>query len=384
VKAISKNLQGASGPSLDNRRVAAGAVDLALVAAGGAVIVLAAGGSLTGLLAVVILGWALFYYYATESQGGQTVGKRLLGLRVERQSGGEATEREIVTRTLLRIIDGIGFYVVGLVTMMVTGERRQRLGDLAAGTVVVDDSGAAKPKAVSKVSTMAAAPAVPAAPAQTSGPNTGPTLEAELFEPEPEYHPELQDEDALDAVALAEAGFFAASDPEPDAEAEPEQDLSADLAEDESPRIEIISEAEEAEAFPSAVVDDADHGYSPEPFGADWDLGGSADEDEPVAAEEPAEEAGDDEHDALPRVSSPALAELAEDVAASAKERDPDAERAEEPVAEAEDEELTVKTVDTVSPMDLVMSSGEDEDDAEAEADAEASRDRAGSPRGGA
>ena len=122
MKAISKNLQGASGPSLDNRRAAAGAVDLALVAIGGGVIVLAAGGSLTGLLAVVILGWALFYYYATESHSGQTVGKRLLGLRVERQAGGEATEREIVTRTILRLIDGIGFYLVGLVTMMVTGE----------------------------------------------------------------------------------------------------------------------------------------------------------------------------------------------------------------------------------------------------------------------
>ncbi len=86
-------------------------------------------------------------------------------------------------------------------------------------------------------------------------------------------------------------------------------------------------------------------------------------------------------------MSSPALAELAEDVAASAKERDPDAERDEEPVAEAaepeavtEDDELTVKTVETVSPMDLVMSSGQDED----EEDAEAPHHRAGSPRGAA
>ena len=388
MKAISKNLQGASGPSLDNRRAAAGAVDLALVVAGGAVIVLAAGGTLTGLLAVVILGWALFYYYATESAGGQTLGKRLLGLRVERQGGGEATEREIVTRTVLRIIDGIGFYLVGLVTMMVTGERRQRLGDLAAGTVVVDGSGAATPKAVSKVSTMAAAPA---APPRTSGPSTGPTLEAELFEPEPEYHPELQDEDALDAAALAEAGFFAPSDHEPDAEpeaephveVEPEEDLGADLAEDESPRIEIISEAEEAEAFPSALGNDQDHGYAPEPFGADWDLGESADEEEPVAAED----AGDDDHGAMPSVSSPALAELAEDVAASAKERDPDAEPAEEPVAEsdepgasAEDDELTVKTVETVSPMDLVMGSGKHEDEDEEDAES-AARPRGQSSR---
>ena len=55
-------------------------------------------------------------------------------------------------------------------------------------------------------------------------------------------------------------------------------------------------------------------------------------------------------------------------MAASAKDRDPDAERAEEePVAEAAEpeapaeEELTVKTVETVSPMDLVMGSREDE-----------------------
>ncbi len=363
-------------------------------------IVLAAGGTVTALLGVVILGWALLYYYATESQSGQTLGKRLLGLRVERQDGGAAGEREIVTRTVLRIVDGIGFYLVGLVTMMVTGDRRQRLGDLAAGTVVVDGSGTATSKAASQVSTTAAAPA---APPPASSPHRAPTLEAELFEPEPEYHPELQDEDALDAAALADAGFFGVAAAEPDAEAEhvaeaePEEDLRADLEEDQSPRIEIISEAEVAEAFPSGAVHDGDHGYAPEPFGADWDLGGPADEHEPVAAEEPADEAvsdpgpdtgsGDHDHGDLPRVSSPALAELAEDVAASAKERDPEAERAEEPVAEAaepgasaEDEELTVKTVETVSPMDLVMSSGQDED----EEDAEAPHHRAGSPRGAA
>ncbi len=383
MKAISKNLLGASGPSLDNRRVAAGVVDLAVVGAGALVIFLAAGGTMTGLLGVVMVGWALFYYYATESQGGQTLGKRLLGLRVERQGGGTPGEREIVMRTLLRIVDGVGFYLVGLVTMMATGERRQRLGDMAAGTVVVDGGATAAPKAASKVSTMAAPSAAPAAPAPTSPPANAPTLEAELFAPEPEFHPELQDEAYLDEAALADAGIFGLADPEaisdaepepdpePEAVTEPEEDLGADLAEDESPRIEIISEAEEEEAF-ATIEDGEDHGYAPEPFGADWDLGGSEETDEPVAAEEPAEEA--DDSPSLPRVSSPALAELAEDVAASARDRDPDAERAEEePVAEAAEpdapaeEELTVRTVETVSPMDLVMSSSDDEqDDAEA------------------
>ena len=39
-------------------------------------------------------------------------------------------------RTVLRLVDGLGVYLVGLIAMLATGERRQRLGDLAAGTIV--------------------------------------------------------------------------------------------------------------------------------------------------------------------------------------------------------------------------------------------------------
>ena len=46
--------------------------------------------------------------------------------------------REIAVRTVLRVIDGLFMYLVGLVVMLVTGQRRQRLGDMAAGTMVVD------------------------------------------------------------------------------------------------------------------------------------------------------------------------------------------------------------------------------------------------------
>ena len=179
--------------------------------------------------------------------------------------------------------------------------------------------------------------------------------------------------------------------PSPEAGEEPEEDLASDLFEDESPRIEIISEAEEEEAFASTVVDDGDQAYTPEPFGADWDLGGSGENGEPVAEEpagepepEPEAEAEADKADTLPRVSSPALRELADDVAASAKERDAGAERSDEPGGEPErrkgDDELTVRTVETVSPMDLVMSSGNDDEDE----DAEAPHHRAGSPGGAA
>ena len=45
---------------------------------------------------------------------------------------------EIAVRTVLRVVDGIGLYIVGLIVMLATGQRRQRLGDMAAGTIIVD------------------------------------------------------------------------------------------------------------------------------------------------------------------------------------------------------------------------------------------------------
>jgi uncharacterized RDD family membrane protein YckC len=129
-----------SGSKLDNRRVMAAIVDLLIVTAG-AVAVLLAGESLTGdrqgALGAVILGWALYYFFALESGGGQTIGKKLMKLRVVRADGRGAGMGEIAVRTILRVVDN---YLVGLIVMLATGERRQRVGDLAAGTIVVDAS----------------------------------------------------------------------------------------------------------------------------------------------------------------------------------------------------------------------------------------------------
>ena len=135
-----------TGPKLDNRRVLAAIVDLAVVVAGTMVILFAADalssdtGDVRGALSAVILGWALYYYFALESGDGQTVGKKLLKLRVVRADGRPAGMREIAVRTVLRVVDGIGLYIVGLIVMLATGQRRQRLGDMAAGTIIVDAS----------------------------------------------------------------------------------------------------------------------------------------------------------------------------------------------------------------------------------------------------
>lgn len=120
------------GPELDNRRVAAALIDLAVPVALALAVTLA-GLDLTVPMLIAVVGWTLFYFFALESNGGQTLGKRLMGVRVVRPDGGPADLRQVAIRTVVRIADG---HLVGLIVMLATGERRQRLGDLAAGTVV--------------------------------------------------------------------------------------------------------------------------------------------------------------------------------------------------------------------------------------------------------
>ena len=129
-----------SGSKLDNRRVLAALIDLVIVGAGWAVI-LAAAGKLSdpagGGLVAVGLGWALYYYFACESGSGQTVGKRVMNIRVVGVDGAPAGMREIALRTVLRVIDGLFLYLVGLIVMVATKERRGRLGDLVGDTMIV-------------------------------------------------------------------------------------------------------------------------------------------------------------------------------------------------------------------------------------------------------
>ena len=129
------------------RRISAALIDLALLVVLFIVLALTIGESeteggsaslnLSGASAAVNFALVLLYYFALEAAIGQTVGKRLLGLRVVRIDGSHPSVAAIALRTLLRIVDWLPFgYLVGFITMMVTGRRRQRLGDLAAKTSV--------------------------------------------------------------------------------------------------------------------------------------------------------------------------------------------------------------------------------------------------------
>src|ERR1022692_1469809 len=70
---------------------------------------------------------------------GQTLGKRLLGLRVIDAQGLRLQLPQIALRNLLRAVDGLPlFYLVGGTASLVS-RYGQRLGDLAANTVVAHE-----------------------------------------------------------------------------------------------------------------------------------------------------------------------------------------------------------------------------------------------------
>lgn len=99
---------------------------------------LGGGTELFGLavLLTFTLAWSYFVLLEWLWQG-QTVGKRLYGLRVIRDDGAPAGFVAVLIRNLIRIVDFLpGLYGLGLLMIIFT-THSQRLGDLAAGTYVV-------------------------------------------------------------------------------------------------------------------------------------------------------------------------------------------------------------------------------------------------------
>jgi uncharacterized RDD family membrane protein YckC len=74
---------------------------------------------------------------------GSTPGKRMAGIRILARDGGAPTTMALIIRNIFRLIDSLPvFYTIGLVTCFVTANR-VRIGDMAAGTLVIIDQSAA-------------------------------------------------------------------------------------------------------------------------------------------------------------------------------------------------------------------------------------------------
>jgi uncharacterized RDD family membrane protein YckC len=79
----------------------------------------------------------LFYTLTLESIfEGQTLGKRIMKIKVVKIDGYQSSFPDYLIRWSLRALDMIMFGVVGLITI-VSSKKSQRLGDMAAGTSVI-------------------------------------------------------------------------------------------------------------------------------------------------------------------------------------------------------------------------------------------------------
>jgi uncharacterized RDD family membrane protein YckC len=91
--------------------------------------------SVTAALAINVVYFVIFEVFG----GGRTLGKRAAGLRVVTSGGGQVGLRASLIRNIIRLVETTLLYLPALISVLAT-RNNQRLGDLAAGTLVVRDT----------------------------------------------------------------------------------------------------------------------------------------------------------------------------------------------------------------------------------------------------
>jgi hypothetical protein len=93
-----------------------------------------------GIGLLLIIGFALEWFYPTLFEAlrhGQTPGKKAMGIAVVHANGSPLSFNGSLIRNLLRTADAFPlFYLLGFITTLIS-PRYQRLGDMAANTLVV-------------------------------------------------------------------------------------------------------------------------------------------------------------------------------------------------------------------------------------------------------
>ena len=101
-----------------------------------------------GIMVITLAEFAIGFAYGALLEGywnGQTIGKRLLHLRVVDQTGLPLRIEQAWIRNLMRVVDVLPFaYLVGGVSLL-SGPLMQRFGDRVAGTLVVRQAPLAAP-----------------------------------------------------------------------------------------------------------------------------------------------------------------------------------------------------------------------------------------------
>jgi len=91
------------------------------------------------LVAAVALNAAVLFLYGWlfEAGFGATLGKALIGIRIVRTNE-RGRLSACAVRNVLRIVDGLGLYLVGI-AVAACSDGRQRIGDIIANTAVVEE-----------------------------------------------------------------------------------------------------------------------------------------------------------------------------------------------------------------------------------------------------
>jgi uncharacterized RDD family membrane protein YckC len=124
-------------------------------------------GTSSALVAAIVLlpGMLIYFLYHPVlelAMHGRTPGKRMAGVRIVDRQGGTPSSLALLIRNAFRLIDCLPiFYGVGLATTIFSAQRL-RLGDMAAGTLLVHD-GDQEAKALSQLGALALNPALDAA-----------------------------------------------------------------------------------------------------------------------------------------------------------------------------------------------------------------------------
>jgi uncharacterized RDD family membrane protein YckC len=110
--------------------------------------------ALISLLPALMI-YFLYHPVVELAMRGRTPGKRMAGVRVLNRNGGQPSTGALLIRNIFRLIDSLpSLYVLGLACCILT-ENRVRIGDLAAGTLLVIDNAAAE-ESLARVETLAA------------------------------------------------------------------------------------------------------------------------------------------------------------------------------------------------------------------------------------
>lgn len=84
--------------------------------------------------------FVLYFFLMEMFNRGQTLGKRIVGIKVIRLDGEDPTPADFITRSVFMLPDIIFSLGIPAVLLVSSGRHKQRLGDIVAGTVVIQSA----------------------------------------------------------------------------------------------------------------------------------------------------------------------------------------------------------------------------------------------------